>query len=321
MILAGFVDQNEGEFKLVGEPFTEEPYGIGLKKGDTAFRTFINDVLEESYEDGSWAEGLGGHRRRGAGHAGAARGRPLLTHATGDGWAADAAAHPRVDHDEGAGGDPVDALLDNLPLIRDGFLTTLRLTLISAAFALVLGTVLGACRVSPVPTLRWFGTVYVELLRNTPLTLVFFFFVFVAPQVDIKLPFDMSALWRSPSTRRRSSARRCGPASTASGSGRPRPPEPIGLTFTQTMRQVVLPQALRTVVPPLINIFIALTKNTSIAVGFFVTELMAVGIRLASRNAADVVIILMGIAVCYLIITIPAGILAGRLERRVAFAR
>jgi glutamate transport system substrate-binding protein len=54
VILAGFVDQNEGEFKLVGEPFTEEPYGIGLKKGDDAFRDFINDVLEESYDDGSW---------------------------------------------------------------------------------------------------------------------------------------------------------------------------------------------------------------------------------------------------------------------------
>ncbi len=54
VILAGFVDQNEGEFKLAGEPFTEEPYGIGLKKGDDAFRTFLNDTLEESYEDGSW---------------------------------------------------------------------------------------------------------------------------------------------------------------------------------------------------------------------------------------------------------------------------
>jgi len=56
VILAGFVDQNEGEFKLAGEPFTEEPYGIGLKKGDKAFRTFINDTLEASYEDGSWAD-------------------------------------------------------------------------------------------------------------------------------------------------------------------------------------------------------------------------------------------------------------------------
>jgi glutamate transport system substrate-binding protein len=56
VILAGFVDQNEGEFKLAGEPFTEEPYGIGLKKGDKAFRTFLNDTLEESYEDGSWVD-------------------------------------------------------------------------------------------------------------------------------------------------------------------------------------------------------------------------------------------------------------------------
>ena len=95
----------------------------------------------------------------------------------------------------------------------------------------------------------------------------------------------------------------------------------IGLTFTQTLSQVVLPQALRTVVPPLINIFIALTKNTSVAVGFFVTELMAVGIRLTNRHPADSVVILIGIAVFYLLITVPSGILAARLERRVAFAR
>ena len=56
VILSGYVDQNEGEFKLVGEQFTEEPYGIGLAKGDDAFRTFINDTLEESFEDGSWVE-------------------------------------------------------------------------------------------------------------------------------------------------------------------------------------------------------------------------------------------------------------------------
>jgi glutamate transport system substrate-binding protein len=56
VILSGFVDQNPDEFKLVGEPFTEEPYGIGLSKGDDEFRNFINDVLEASYEDGRWAD-------------------------------------------------------------------------------------------------------------------------------------------------------------------------------------------------------------------------------------------------------------------------
>jgi glutamate transport system substrate-binding protein len=56
VILAGLADQNAGEFEVVGNPFTAEPYGIGLAKDDTEFRDFINDVLEESYEDGTWAD-------------------------------------------------------------------------------------------------------------------------------------------------------------------------------------------------------------------------------------------------------------------------
>ncbi|MGI9823454.1 glutamate ABC transporter substrate-binding protein [Agromyces sp. Marseille-Q5079] len=56
VILAGLAAQNEGEFKVVGEPFTEEPYGIGVKLDDTDFRMFINDVLEEAYEDGRYEE-------------------------------------------------------------------------------------------------------------------------------------------------------------------------------------------------------------------------------------------------------------------------
>jgi glutamate transport system substrate-binding protein len=56
VILTGLVAGSDGAFELVGNPFTKEPYGIGLTKGDDDFRTFINDVLEESFEDGSWAE-------------------------------------------------------------------------------------------------------------------------------------------------------------------------------------------------------------------------------------------------------------------------
>ena len=56
VILAGLADQNAGEFEVVDAPFTEEPYGIGLKKDDTEFRTFVNDVLEEAFEDGTWAK-------------------------------------------------------------------------------------------------------------------------------------------------------------------------------------------------------------------------------------------------------------------------
>jgi glutamate transport system substrate-binding protein len=55
VILSGFVDQNAGEFKIVGDTFTEEPYGIGLKLGDTEFRTFINETLQKAFDDGTWA--------------------------------------------------------------------------------------------------------------------------------------------------------------------------------------------------------------------------------------------------------------------------
>jgi glutamate transport system substrate-binding protein len=56
VILTGLVSGSPDKFEIVGKPFTKEPYGIGLMLGDTAFRTFINDVLEESYKDGSWAD-------------------------------------------------------------------------------------------------------------------------------------------------------------------------------------------------------------------------------------------------------------------------
>jgi glutamate transport system substrate-binding protein len=56
VILAGLIDENPDEFKLVGDLFTEEPYGVGLKKDDDEFRDFINDVLEASFEDGRWQQ-------------------------------------------------------------------------------------------------------------------------------------------------------------------------------------------------------------------------------------------------------------------------
>jgi glutamate transport system substrate-binding protein len=56
VILTGFIATNEGQFKLAGSTFTEEPYGIGLKKGDNDFRTFVNDTLEASFKDGSYTK-------------------------------------------------------------------------------------------------------------------------------------------------------------------------------------------------------------------------------------------------------------------------
>jgi glutamate transport system permease protein len=215
----------------------------------------------------------------------------------------------------------VDAVLDNLDAYRQGFVTTLELSVLASVLALLLGTVLAAMRVSPVPTLRAAGATYVELVRNTPLTLVFFFMVFVLPQVDIKLPFFVFAVMALTIYHAAFFCEAVRSGINAVGVGQAEAARSIGLTFGQSLQLVVLPQAIRTVIPPLINVVIALIKNSSIAAAFAVVELTAIGTRLANANGDAVIPILAGVAVCYLVLTLPSGWLAGRLERRVAVLR
>jgi glutamate transport system permease protein len=215
----------------------------------------------------------------------------------------------------------VDAVLDNLHLYVDGFVRTLQLSVLGAVGALLLGTLLAAMRVSPIPPLRAAGAVYVEIVRNTPLTVVFFFLVFALPQVDLALPFFTAAalaltLYTAAFV---CEVVRSGVNSVAAGQAEAA--RAIGLTFPQTLRLIVLPQAFRTVVPPLGNVLIALEKNSSIAAAFAVTELTAVGKRLATANPEAVIPVLVGVAVAYLVLTVPTGLLVGWLERKVAIAR
>ena len=215
----------------------------------------------------------------------------------------------------------MDAVLDNLDTFRQGFLTTLALTAVSTVLALALGTLLAAMRVSPVPTLRAAGSTYVEVVRNTPLTVVFFFVVFVLPQLDILLPYFTFAVIALTVYHAAFFCEAVRSGINAVGVGQAEAARSIGLTFGQSLRLVVLPQAFRTVIPPLINVVIALIKNSSIAAAFGVIELTATGTRLANANGDAVIAVLAGVAVCYLILTLPSGWLAGRVERRLAVAR
>ena len=215
----------------------------------------------------------------------------------------------------------MDAILDNLDAYREGFVTTLEVSALSSVLALLLGTLLAAMRVSPVPTLRAAGATYVELVRNTPLTVVFFFVVFVLPQLDILLPYFTFAVIALTVYHAAFFCEAVRSGINAVGVGQAEAARSIGLTFGQSLRLVVLPQAFRTVIPPLINVVIALIKNSSIAAAFGVVELTATGTRLANANGDAVIAVLVGVAVCYLVLTLPSGWLAGRLERRLAVAR
>ena len=213
------------------------------------------------------------------------------------------------------------AIVDNLDLYWQGFRTTLALAVLSTALALVLGTLLAAMRVSPVPTLRGVGTAYVQIVRNTPLTIVFFFVVFVLPELDIGLSFFVFAVTALTVYHAAFFCEAVRSGINAVAVGQAEAARSIGLGFTQSLRLVILPQAFRTVIPPLINVVIALTKNSSIAAAFGVIELTAVGGRLANANAGAVIPLLLGVAACYLVLTLPSGWLAGVAERKVAIAR
>jgi glutamate transport system permease protein len=95
----------------------------------------------------------------------------------------------------------------------------------------------------------------------------------------------------------------------------------IGMGFGQTVSLVILPQAGRMVVPPLINVFIALTKNTSVAGAFFVNELFKAANTATRDYSNQVILMLLYAAVLYLVITVPLGLIAGAIEKRVRVLR
>jgi glutamate transport system permease protein len=216
----------------------------------------------------------------------------------------------------------VDVIFDNISLYRDGILTTLEICAYAALGSLVIGTIMGAFRVSPVPPLRWVGTSWVNVFRNCPLTVVLFFCAFGLPELGINGQYFWFGvlglvLYTSAFV---CEAVRSGINSVPAGQAEAA--RAIGLTFGQSLSNIILPQAFRTVVPPLASVIIAMIKNSAIAGAFGVGgDLFAVGDTLTSARGEAALPVLTGVVIGYLLITIPAGQLLGVLERKVAIAR
>lgn len=215
------------------------------------------------------------------------------------------------------------ALFANSGLLWQAFMSTLSLALVAGLLSFAWGVVLAGFRVSPVGPLRTFGAVYVELVRNTPLTLIFLLFLVAArPLLGFSIPlgYRMAVLALTLYT----ATFVCEVVRSGINSvevGQAEAARTVGLTFIQVLTHVVMPQAFRSVVPPLINVYVAHVKNTSVASAFATTELVAIANRLGNTNAGDVVGIFFGIGLAYLAITIPMGLAAQRLEEKVAILR
>lgn len=206
---------------------------------------------------------------------------------------------------------------------------TVKLAALSAVGSLVLGTVLAAMRVSPVPLMRGFGTAYVNIVRNIPLTVIIVFSslgladifgVTMGASDDFKVQgFRLAVLglvayhaaFVCEAVRSGVNTVPVGQAEAARA---------IGLNFSQVLGLVVLPQAFRSVIGPLANVLIALTKNTTVAAAIGVAEAASL-MKSMIENEAQTVAIGAVFAFGFVVLTLPTGLILGWLGKRLAVKR
>ncbi|MEW2131609.1 amino acid ABC transporter permease [Streptomyces sp. NPDC005435] len=212
--------------------------------------------------------------------------------------------------------------------VLGAFWTTVQLTVLSGVGSLVWGVLLAAMRVSPVPLMRGFGTAYVNIVRNIPLTIIILFtslgladiFGVTMGTEDFKIQgFRLAVLGLTAYT----AAFVCEAIRSGINTvpvGQAEAARAIGLSFSQTLRIVVLPQAFRSVIGPLANVLIALTKNTTVAAAIGVAE-AATLMKTMIENEAQTLAIGAVFALGFVVLTLPTGLFLGWLGKRLAVKR
>ncbi|MGP4000324.1 amino acid ABC transporter permease [Streptomyces sp. 8N706] len=208
------------------------------------------------------------------------------------------------------------------------FWVTVQLTVYSAIGSLIWGTLLAAMRVSPVPLMRAFGTGYVNVVRNIPLTVIIVFTslgLFQTLGVRLgaddfeTINFRLAVLGLTVYT----SAFVCEALRSGINTvpvGQMEAARAVGLNFTQVLRLIILPQAFRSVVGPLASVLIALTKNTTVAAAIGVAEAASL-MRTMIENEAQLVLISAIFALGFICLTLPTGLILGWVSKKVAVKR
>ncbi|WP_101525331.1 amino acid ABC transporter permease [Nocardioides houyundeii] len=229
----------------------------------------------------------------------------------------------------------MDAVFSNFDEVLKAFGLTLGLFVVSGIGSLIWGTVLAVFRVGPVSVLNKVAACYVTLFRNTPLLMIFIFMAIAMPRLGYTFNFieDVSiGGWQVSGFFFRSclaltlytSAFVCEAIRSGVNAvdlGQAEASRAIGLTFNQSMRLVVLPQALRAVVPPLTSVQVALAKNTSVAAAFGIAEATATMRGLVNQNGDQLYGIFIAFAIGYIIIVEAISFSSYAIERRLKVAR
>jgi glutamate transport system permease protein len=209
----------------------------------------------------------------------------------------------------------VHVVIDSLGFLLGGLLVTLELTALGFVGAMLLGTVLAVFRVSPVPPLRVAGAVYVEVLRNMPLLSLLVLVVFGLPDVGVTFSLFTSAAVCLAGFGAAFVCEAIRGGINAVPVGQAEAARALGFTFTQSLRHVILPPAFRTMVQPLVNIFIGIALGSSLAAAVGVSELTN-RTQLLNLQSAEAVVLFLVSGAMYLAIALLGGAVGGTLERR-----
>ncbi|WP_431039314.1 amino acid ABC transporter permease [Streptomyces sp. P6-2-1] len=208
------------------------------------------------------------------------------------------------------------------------FWTTVKLTALSAVGSLIWGTVLAAMRVGPVPLMRGFATGYINIVRNIPLTVIIVFTslgLFQTLNIDLgasdftAINFRLAVLGFILYT----STFVCEAVRSGINTvpmGQAEAARALGLNFRQVLTLIILPQAFRSVVNPLANVLIALTKNTTVAAAIGVAE-AALLMKEMIENEAQLILIALVFAFGFVVLTLPTGLILGWVSKKVAIKR
>jgi glutamate transport system permease protein len=223
-------------------------------------------------------------------------------------------------------------LLKNFDVLG-AFWITIVLTFFSAIGAMVIGTVVAIMRVSPVSIARTLGAGYVNTVRNTPLTLIIVFCnLGLYVNLGVKLANPASQTFINDNNIRLAilglsvyhaafvcEALRSGINTVPPGQAEAA--RSIGLTFTQNLRYVVLPQAVRGAITPLGNTLIALTKNTTVVSAIGVAEAAYLMAGMIEERADVLILIFLIFAIGFVILTLPMGLVVSSMSKRLAVRR
>lgn len=207
---------------------------------------------------------------------------------------------------------------EHFTLMMQGLLVTLEVAAASIVISFVIGLVLGTLRYSKFPVLSQLAVLYIEIIRNIPLLLIIFFGYYALKDMGFNLPLTLSAILSISVFTSALIAEIVRSGLNSVDNGQIEAARAQGLSYIQTLVHIVIPQALKRMIPPMVGQFVTLIKDTSLATIISLPELMHEAQIIYSKYVTATIPILMFVSLLYFIVNYSLSLASRRLEKKLA---